>query len=594
MNKTYSLFKSKAVAIVAMAFVFAANGMAQANDGLTLGNCKNNISTYKAASSKAEKAGAALFYGENTMNAYKGCMIKKVAIGANNQTDGKAVRVFLTKDLNGKAEYEETFDAKKNGWNTFELSQPYEIDGTSLYIGYEISGTRYLAYCNPLVENKEWINRSGTEWKENDGKYSAALYAIVTGDNLPENNVRLGTTAMPKYVVAGTNIKYDGEFQNLGMATVKDLTFRYLVDGKEQGQKTVSGLNVDPREEGQFSLSSLKIDNEGDYDIALEIIKVNGGLDAVAYDNMSDTVKTVCRNGFTKRKSMLEVFSTEPCTQCPAAHAGINKALEGVDDVVELDHHAGFMTDTFTIDESLEYEWFYNPEHIYAPAMMFDRTNFGDTYPDYFNYGVPMIDASGTLATVFRQVATAIPAFVSVNINGSMDAATRQLKLRIGGKKLLDGGNEANMRLFVFLTEDSIYSEKQAGASKGFWHRHVARKSLTPTWGEPVSVSEGYEKNFEATIPTEWNASKMEAVAFVAEYDPEDKNNCKVLNTEKLNIGELLPTGINEVETSPKNGFDVYTIQGIHVGHLDPNGINALPKGIYIVNGKKTVLNGIR
>lgn len=581
---------SKIACLVFTAFAALCPHVMAAEESLVLSNCAGNPVTYLPVSS--DDAGAALYYPSSVMSAYKGCEIKElqVALYMPSKGDDGTLRIFITHDLNGKPDYEQTLTSWKRSWNTVELDTPYPVDGGDLYIGYEAKGQKYLSYCNSFVTNEEWIKRDDKGWVKYDGIYSAAIQAVVTGDDIPNGNVRLGTVNMPGYALVGENVVYRGEFYNLGVSDVNSLTFTYMVDGKEFGTENVSGLSVKPRGTGAFTLQGPVFREEGEFDVQLLISAVNGEDDVVENDNASAVKRTLCRDSYTKRKVLLEIFSTEKCTACPGAHKSISAALEGRDDFVEIGHHAGFYTDKFTVDESTEYEWFYTETRgTYAPAMMLDRTNFGESYPDIYKDDVPMISADGGYAKMFIDEAVAIPAFATVDIDADMNLTSRKLDLHIEGTQLLPVSGDGNVMLYVWLTEDNIFTETQSGSVGDFTQRHVARRSLTPTWGTPVDLTAGYSENFSTDIPADWDIDNMRVVAFVAMYNPDDKNGCRVLNSESVSLKDF-SSGIELVENGRKEDgrADVYTVSGVRVlKNVPTSDIKRLGKGVYIVNGKK-------
>lgn len=579
----------KAVCLTLMAFAVMLPSEMRAQT-LRLGNCEETVVTYLTVSD-TETSGSSLFYPQSVMSAYKGCRITEIAVALDGTVGEGTARVFIASSLDGQPEYEQAFSSSKRGWCSVTLDNPYVIDGNAVYIGYEIDGLKYLPYGEVFAGNEEWVWRNSEGWVRYDGVYSAAMYATVAGESLPVNNIRLGAVKMPGYATKGNPVKYEGELKNLGAADVNSLTFSYIVNGEEHATETVSGLSVKPREAGFFTLDGPVFEQEGDYDVQMRVLAVNGGEDAIPEDNASAVRKTVCRNSFTPRKTLLELFSTERCTACPGAHTAIAKELEGVTDVVEICHHAGFYTDKFTLPESQEYEWFYAQNRVFAPAMMFDRTNFGDYYPEMFSYCVPMMSASGASAKLFREEAVAVPAFTTVAITADFDEASRQLKVNVEGEPLLPAEGNGTVGLYVWLTEDNIYTDTQAGTNGDFLHRHVARKSLTPVWGMPVDVASGYDADFTATIPEEWDVRNMRVVAFVAFYDPDDKNGCKVLNAEHLSIVDPGSTGIVNVgDESAGNEPDVFTVSGRRVlTKASSADLERLGKGVYIVNGRKFI-----
>ena len=529
--KPTTLFAAVKCRALLLTLMLAVAVQASAQKTIVLGNCTESLVSYQSVS-KSEPSGSAFFCPAAVMEAYKGNAITQVSLALASKAAEGDVEIFLSYDIGGEPFYTQACGALNARWNTVKLTTPYTIDGSALYIGYRIKSAAMLSYASTLAAGEEWLLSGGGTWALYDGRYSAALYATVSGSKLNTASVRLGDIYMPRYAVKGEPILFTGSFANLGSDKISSITFELLADGSVVDEETVDGMSVAARSKGTFSLTSLALPNEGDYDVEVRIKDVGGVEDAVAADNVSRTVRTVCRESFTPRKVLLEVFSTERCTECPGAHDKLNPLVDAMDDVVELDHHAGFYTDDYSIDESVALEWFYRQYNVYAPAMMLDRTNFGDGFPDEYSDGVPVISASESNLKIFHKVASMTPALYEVHAATAYDESARRLRVDVSGRRLLDVGDAANVRVFVYLKEDNIYSTSQAGASQGFTHRHTARKSLTPTWGEAVGDgAESFALSYDTDIPVEWKEKDMSVVAFVAGYNADDKNDCRVYNT---------------------------------------------------------------
>lgn len=338
----------------ALMVLFGINAYADtANTDLIIGNNKKSSAGLESVKG-ATDVGSAIFFDADYMSAYKGCQLINIQIAFPDTTANGAITIFLSHDLNGEPFYKETVDAKKAKWNTFELAKPYTIDGSAIYIGYTIKESRYICYGTQLVKNPEYIKGKNGKWTLYEDNYSASLLATIAGDNKPRQNVRLGVTNMPSYVKPGTKINYFGKYQNLGVAPVHSLTFALYDGDKELCSERVEGLQTSSRREGSFELSQMKVPATGDYNLRLCIKSVNDEADAVAADNWSESVLTKCRDSYQDRKVLLETFSTENCSGCPAAHLAINNAIKDLTDIIEIGHHAGFMTDKYTIPTSLE------------------------------------------------------------------------------------------------------------------------------------------------------------------------------------------------------------------------------------------------
>lgn len=554
---------------------------------LTIGNNKKSVTSYEPVKGDS-KAGSALFFDSDYMSAYKGCELTEVTIAFADKTESDAITIFLSHAIDEEPFYQQTVSASKSKWNTFKLSTPYVIDGSNLYVGYTVSGVKYLGYGKALVKNPEYILGKDGVWKEYKGKNSASLLATISGDNLPENNVRLGTTSIPSYVKTDVPMDIFGDFQNLGATNVTSLVFG-LYDGDEEiCEEKVDGLDVAPRSEGSFSLSSMKLNAECEKDLRLLVKSVNGGVDAVEGDNSTKTCHVMCRDNYVARKVLLETFSTEKCTACPKAHKAIDKVTRDMEDIVEIDHHAGFYTDKYTIDESVEYEWFYPSYYQFAPAMLVDRMDMRDVFPEAYNYETPILNANGSTLKALYEMELQRPALATVNITTDWSAEARKLSIDVSGKQLLPVATPDSVRLYVFVTEDSLYSTSQAGASKGFYHSHVPRLSLTPTWGEKVDIAAGYDCHFDAVLNEEWNEKQMNVVAFVANYNSTNPCDCAVLNVEQQSL-KTLTSGINNLRHGVTGAWQIIDMSGNVVGkgigsETLTKVFDAMKHGVYVVS----------
>ncbi len=362
----------KVVCVLLATFSFAiANA---SDDALRLGFCKGNGVVYEQVSTADGVGGSAILLPKEKMQTLKGSTISAVNISFESKPAADAVKIFISKDLNAAPVYTETVSATKSGWNAFALTTPYTIDGESIYLGYEVSGLRYMYYCNAFTAGEEWIKKNDEGWTRYSKSYSAAIYASVTGDGLPLNNVSLTGMAMSGYATMGEAMSVNGSFVNLGPQNVTSIRAGIYAGDKEIHSELIEGLNVKELNSKTFTMKNIIFTEEGDHEVQLRITEVNGKADDDPSDNTSRTQKIVCRKSFEPRTVLLEVFSTERCTGCPNAHAFLNGALEGKTDAIEIRHHAGFYTDDHTIQAGVDYEWFYKEIKLYAPAMMIDRT----------------------------------------------------------------------------------------------------------------------------------------------------------------------------------------------------------------------------
>lgn len=587
MSSAFKFGNLTRIAFLVVFFLVSQIVLATEQDTLILGNGTNRTVAYKSVGSSGKKAGFALFYPESRMQAYAGCTVTSVCVDLVSADGTSPLRVFVARDLDGEPLCEKTVYPESEGWTNVKFDTPCVLDGSAVYVGYEVSGVYNLCYSSRLVDGQEWIKSRDGDWQSLEDGYSASLYAVLRGETLPGSDIVLGHVIMPAYSAVGEPLTYSGDFVNFGANTVNSISVVVHADDSET-VFTVDGLDVEPRGTGSFSISDFVLDAEGEPDTWVEVRNVNGVPDAAPYDNASRHKSLLCLDDYVRRNVLLEVFSTERCPNCPGYHQAIADVLGDKAGLVEIGHHAGYYTDSYTIDESLQYEWFYKPGWLYAPAVMFDRTCMYDNYPTIFNDSVPVMDCEKEGLEVFYDESIAVPAFATVNIEPTLDISSRHLDLNVNGGMLVRE-KASNPCLFVFLTEDSVLTTTQSGASGDYYHRHVARRSLTPAWGEQVDLKNGYSENFSVDIPEEWNMKNVSVVAFVGNYDASDRNNCEVLNSAERSIADLMPSGIDDIACVGENRIlGVYTLSGTRMntygGHNAETLVEALPHGVYVVD----------
>ena len=563
----------------------AAQTDAAAADSVYLGNCEGR----GVSMSGSDITGAALFFPQSYMRLLAGNSLEKVYLYVNYPRQAEDVQVFVTQSLDKP--YDRVFPAQvgRTGWNEIVLDEPYELSGDSLYLGFTLKSCP-VSYAPRRFDGPEFSLQNG-KWVpyENDA-YSIAIYGVVRGDELPAHNAVWQCRTPFLYAVSGQPNEIEGTVFNKGVTTINSLTFTYRYDGQTETE-TVEGLNIPYLGQSGIRLQGPAFAESGQYDLTVELTAVNGQPDLDDSDNASDTYHYTCLDEFVQRNALMEVFSTELCTNCPAAHAGIDYVVDGNHRIVEVGHHSGYYTDPFTVDASVDYEWFYGTMK-FAPAYMMDRTNRYDRYPGMYTYGHGgPIGGVGYLEEVIAD-ALATPAFATVQLEVTSEGGDnyRQLTIHVTGESLLPLPEGHDDRLFVYLTEDSIFTENQAGAAGNYYHRHSLRQSLSDTWGDPVALDEGFEKTYTVEVPREWNMKQMEVVAFVGNYNAADYNDCQVYNATSQELHSFVPTGISTTErTTPGVTFDG---QSLHL----PEGCRSLqvfsPSGVLALSaqgGTRTV-----
>lgn len=566
--------------------------LADEADRIILGGSQNQ-STFMQPAAEEGASGAMIGFDAATMAAFRGCEITEFRIDLDRATGKDSLRVFVAKGVDETPLAEWTLTGEKSGWNTIVPPQPFRIpDDGPLILGYEVKGMRYLKYSSRLMDCHEYTLEQNQEWRTWDKPdLSISFYAVVKGERLPAENAVMAASRLPQYAWQGQTMRIGGEFINLGTASITDLTVATWLDGEKWAENSVEGLKVGPREKGTFKFEVPAPEGETTAPLCFTVERVNGNADASPADNRSRTSQVRSSACFVPRKILLEVFSTENCTNCPGVHKSIDIFAEGRTDIIEIVHHAGFLTDKFTLPESEEYLWFYPTDKVYAPAVMFDRTNFRPNLPAIYSDNTPI--TSVTLAGLKEQYAEAseLPAFFSLVLNAEADREHRTLDLCIEGTPLLEPPHADGLRLNVCIVEDSIASKTQRGASGTYWHAEVLRKVLTGTWGEPIDGND-FSRTYHLDIPEEWRMEHCRVVAFVGRGNEWGNSCAEVLVAESADVSSIL-AGVASPAISRRSPqrilhhggsmpvgphTTVYDLLGRRVPNLE----NA-PEGIYLI-----------
>lgn len=532
---------------------------------LMLGNGEQNAVKWEHADPQGW-SGFATHYVRYRMRAYMGNEITGVMVCFDETAVGCQGRAYVASDAAGqKVLAEQPFTVADGGqWQTIRFDQPYAVTGSEVYVGYEVQNASYLMAALRLTPGDDRCRLHGEAWSTyGESDYAPAMLTLLSGDKLPQHEVTLMHTLPARYVASGSAAPSTVTLCNLGTEPVSSIEVTYHT-GDDTQTETIADLSIANRQIATLSLNGPIVATEGDHKAWLEVTRVNGVADAAPYDNSSSTWTLCCRDELVERRVLMEVFSTEKCTNCPQAHANIDRLFGQNPRVVEVGHHAGFYTDDLTVGESVDYEWFYTPNRgTYAPAAMFDRTCCSTDLPKIFSDDVPVIN--GELASTMQptyDLVSQTPAQATVDLTLTYDEAQRQLTANVSGRRLLPTEDAASLRLNVVVVEDSVMSLKQAGARGVYYHRHVLRQCLTGTWGEAIDLDRGYSKSYTVTLPEAWRAEHVSVVAFVSNYDATNRNNCRVLNSNEAELASYVTSGIQCVPTDECPATPHYDLWG--------------------------------
>lgn len=557
-----------------------------------IGTCEGKLATVGQSKTGSGTISPAVILPKDSYQNYDGASITALRFGLVTTTGISNVKVWLRHSLEGENIAEVDVASPVQGWNEVELPSPVVLDASDdLVLGYSFdqsSSVKCISVAGQSHANGYWVAKNGV-WDNRSAQVSGSLSieARVEGEMVNNCNLSIISAAYDRLCAYGDDFHATIVVQNTAPSTINGYSFIYDINGEEatseERQKT---LVYHQRDTFTVVIPTNTI---------AEAVKVpvNVFISAIGDENPNDDRTLVYLSSYTQtmpHKVLLEEFSTEKCPNCPRAHSTIRTCMEeGYDaHTILVTHHVGYGTDWLTVNDDKNYLWFYGEDGTFAPAGMFDRNNRPEFHmkggSDDLRYPVFSIGYPDTFRPSLES-AIALPSFVSITPTVTYDSASRLLDLTVDMEKLeaLDALTD-NPRLTVFLTEDSIIARDQAGVSSSSYpHRHTCRKTLTDVWGDAITFDAQMRASahYSFVLPEEWNDKYVDVVVFVNNYNPDDRNDCNVLNAEHASLNSST-NGINTPEINADGTeLRIYTIDGRRVQKVQ--------KGIYIINGRKEV-----
>lgn len=581
--------------VVSLAAAFPMRAVTADVNAFLLGYGRGEI-TSSYGNENLKQAGAAIELPQQVIKNYTGNQITAIRFYLAESEQIDSIKVFITKELNGTPLYiYKTSDFHPSSWNQTELETPFEITGESLFVGYYI-----WAKGRPMGMRDTEGDKSLGNWYSNNGRWTHlsvsgqkvfALEAVLKGDNLPAYDIQIKKIPLPLYVQADKEFALKGTLINRGVKTVTDLEITCTA-GENTQTYICSGLDIPYNEEKSFEIPDFTLP-AGEYNAVLEITKINGNPDLNPADNQTSSF-VKCYQEFYPRKVLLENTTSEYCTNCAEGHRELEQACEKFDNLVRVEHHAGFIEDKFGLQQSWDVYDFYSPAYKFAPGMMIDRTNLEPygartvhSQQEAILVGISSVSDVQKWLTACSQ----IPAYVRINLTTEYNEDENSVNIYVAGDELLKL-SAPTAYLNVYIIEDSVFTDSQSNAGKEYYHRHMIRQFVTPSFGEEISMP--FDKTYSITLAEEWNKKKLTIVAFVSNYDENHVNSSVVYNADSTPLVKPAPVKTNmtkEVRISQpdKNSLSIegeftraeaYTLEGTLLGSFR--------------NGKLTLKEGYR
>lgn len=558
---------------------------------LHFGPCEGQLSEKGYGKTGKGTISAAVVIPKEQLAQYAGARIKGIRIGLKTVDGMTNLRGWVRASLTSANAYSTKVVAPAEGWNDLQMTAAGTVSGSEdIAIGYSFeqeTTVRCMSVAGAAVKNGYWIAKNGEWTDKSDGSTgSLSIELVIEGDNVPETNIGIVSSSFDKITKRGDIFNAWFVVQNRTNTTVGSYRYTCKIAGNAVAEATVS------KQLQSFQRDTVRLAVQSDIVSKAVKIPVNVEVTADGDGYAPDNTATLYMSTYDESNNqywhnvLLEEFSTEQCGNCPRAINTIEQCMEqGYDkNVIQVTHHSGYNYDFLSTPDDKTLLWFYGANGSFAPAAMLDRLD--DVRLKQLlggKEGTPVMSVgyADTFAPALKY-ATEKSAFVSVVPTAVYDPSSRKLDITVNVEKdeVFDAQCAAP-RLTVYIVQDSILHHSQAGySSDTFRHRHVYRCSVTPLFGDEIewtgnkaqmkysyTLPEAIEstlhldKDYDKNVPLV--ARDVEVVAFVGNYNADDRCDCTVFNTGRYSLKQDLPASVGVVDADKRVvATEYYSLDG--------------------------------
>lgn len=518
--------------------------------------------------------GAAARFSKEFLSEYNG---KTVSAAAFYMTQAmKDVTVLLKKgdDINTAKEIStQNLAYTQVGWNYVKFDTPVEIDATeAISVAYYMTVTTNdypTGYDGSTItsadKEKTYYYLDGT-FEDATTDFSQLGHALIRVfvDEDPEvlaNNVNIDMyNYVERYVPNGEKCDITIQFSNPSFGTIENVTVAYTMNGEEKTQTIPFDPAIQPFTENTSAANStFDLTADKDYTLNFRVTEVNGKENFAKDKALNYVIQAYDPAKTAERTILIEKFTGQDCGYCPSGEQSIQAAIYGKEDrVARIDHHAGFYDDIFTLDESkMIATTFAIPG---APYCIIDRhfdANFGIAFSP-FNLTTSSIDN-------FLNK----PAFATLEINDTFDAANRELTVTVKGEGMV---SLQDKKISVVLTQSGYKARQQSGGSN-WLHNDFPIVFLTDYNGDALNVNADntFEMTFKCTIDKEYSnaqgkftvdMNQLKVVAYINDWN-------NMYDNQVLNAAFKEAATKGAVENASADDFMLYAADGKIIANKD-------------------------
>lgn len=459
---------------------------------------------------------------------YDGCGIKALRGALASKVNIDCLTLWVRESLEGSNLAEAVITSSSTpslskGWMEVSLDEDVTVDASKgLYIGltYHQKGeTKAFSLIGNGFEDSFFVSIGEEGWEDRHDEGILSIEAVVDGDANPDYDLALLEATLDYSSDPDWNI-VTARVSNNGKNAVSGFMLEYsYVDEPEDVVSLHFDEMLEPGDKRDVVGRLPKVTDVFTNLVRVSISALDEGEDSYEGNNL-----TIARVP-SQKKVLVEEFTTEKCSNCPRVAQYMHEVCEEDayrDRVVVICHHAGFGTDWLTQDCDEEIGWLYGCG--YAPAVMYDRSQLP---------GGDMADTPATkdLRDNFDRQLELTPS-IGISLTTDMDRESGTLTVNVALKRER-AANMTDPRLSVYITEDDIKPLAQSGdKEKTHMHRHVIR-AYNSSWGDVIEWNGSDSKaSYTFDMDEKWKVDNLKVIAFVNNYDADNKTNNKVDNVE--------------------------------------------------------------
>lgn len=565
------------------------------------------VNSYYSIGDPASTRHAIIFRADETL---RGAQITAIRVPVMNERYAEIMEqgtVWIAEDLkSGEKVREVPIPHLTVGeYTDIPLPEPYTITEERTYVGFTCPGQVSInAYDYNTLGYYYWESRGAWKYIYN---YLPCLQFRLKNHHIPEAAAQFAAPDIKPATYAGHTSPVTFHLQNMGLEKISSIDYTIIIDGKEDSQHLDVSILNGMSQARDVAIPVTGASQSGNYDVILRIDKVNGKENALKEQPCKTVFYGLSRQ--VERRTLMEMTASIREPGCISGLVGMELAKKKYGDrlISVVEHLSGPMD----IDEYNEY----TIPGLYAPCCQIDRRN--GTYDPLDGLYDPYQDTFAPTATtnVLDEAIQVVPS-VDVSVKGEWNADKTEINVSCEVEFLVDEPRN-HYSIDYFIVADSV-----RGTGKGWYMSNEyygtsnddpnlkpyteLNRTITDVVYNDVLIRQAYNSfmGYGEIIAGE-KKTNSETLALslsdelAAAVDKDEvyviavvyKNSIlgPVANAAKAKVTECShPEGIATIGASLQP-TGVYTLGGQLV-RRDAKSLKSLPRGLYIVNGRKVAV----